>query len=96
MLRVRRSTIVLYLLPLLVATAVINIYPILYTFTLSFTNKSLFHLDDYHFVGLQNYQQAVGSLQSDFFICRPAHLSVCVCLCRPLSHRRDADGAGTE
>ncbi|HEU5199352.1 MAG TPA: sugar ABC transporter permease [Ktedonobacterales bacterium] len=81
MLQVKRSTIALYLLPLFTAVAIINLYPILYTFTLSFTNKSLFHLDDYHFVGVQNYQQALGSLQSDFlYVVLLTFLYVFVCV----------------
>src|SRR5215470_12921942 len=67
MLRVTRATIAAYLIPMFVAIALVNLWPIFYTFTISFTNKSLFHLDDYHFVGLDNYQQAIGSLQGEFF-----------------------------
>src|SRR5579885_3628269 len=81
MLQVKRSTIILYLLPMFIAVAIINLYPILYTFTLSFTNKSLFHLDDYHFVGFQNYQQALGSFQSDFlYVVLLTFLYVFVCV----------------
>lgn len=53
--QVKRTTIAAYLLPTFVAVALINIFPIFYVFYISFTNKSLFHLDDYHFVGLDNY-----------------------------------------
>jgi arabinogalactan oligomer/maltooligosaccharide transport system permease protein len=67
MLQVKRSTIVLYLAPMFLAITVVNIWPIAYTFILSFTNKDLYHLDTYHFVGLQNYKYALGSLQGDFF-----------------------------
>ncbi len=67
MLQVRRSTIAMYLAPMFLAIALVNLWPIFYTFTISFTNKSLFRLEDYTFVGLRNYQQALGSLEGEFF-----------------------------
>jgi arabinogalactan oligomer/maltooligosaccharide transport system permease protein len=83
MLRVRRTTILMYMVPLFLAVTIIDLWPIVYTIYLSFTNKSLFHLDDYHFVGVQNYQQALGSLQSDFFfviVMTFLYVIVCVAL----------------
>jgi arabinogalactan oligomer / maltooligosaccharide transport system permease protein len=67
MLRVKRSTIALYMAPMLLVTALITVFPIGYSVYLSFTNKSLFHLFDYHFVGLQNYSRLLGSLDADFY-----------------------------
>lgn len=55
MLRVRRTTIAAYLLPTFIAVSVINLFPILYVLYTSFTNKTLYRLDDYTFVGLENY-----------------------------------------
>src|SRR5215470_15532904 len=81
MLRVNRATIAAYLIPMFLAIALVNLWPIFYTFTISFTNKSLFHLDDYHFVGLDNYQQAIGSLQGEFFyVLLQTFLYVVVCV----------------
>jgi len=67
MLRVKRTTIALYCLPMVLAIGLINMFPILYTLDISFTNKSLFHLDDYHFVGLHNYQTNLLNLGGDFY-----------------------------
>lgn len=67
MLPVKRLTIALYLLPMILAIAFINLFPIFYTLYLSFTNKSLFHLDDYHFVGLKNYIDNLTNLGGDFY-----------------------------
>lgn len=84
MLRVKRTTIAAYLVPMFLAIALVNLWPIFYTVTISFTNKSLFHLDDYHFVGGQNYQQAIGSLQSDFlYVLLLTFLYVIVCVALP-------------
>jgi arabinogalactan oligomer/maltooligosaccharide transport system permease protein len=67
MLQVKRSMIALYLLPMVIAISLITLWPIVYTFTISFTNKSDIHLDDYHFVGMKNYQDVLGNLQGPFF-----------------------------
>lgn len=67
MLRVNRATLALYLLPMLLAIGLINLFPILYTIYISFTNKSLFHLDDYHFVGVDNYTSTLFNLGGDFY-----------------------------
>ncbi len=88
MLQVKRRTIAAYLVPMFIAIAIVDLWPIFYTFTISFTNKSLFRLDpgpdpvtQYHFVGLQNYQQALGSLQSDFlYVLLLTFLYVFVCV----------------
>jgi arabinogalactan oligomer/maltooligosaccharide transport system permease protein len=81
MLQVKRSTIALYLAPMFLAIAVVNLWPIFYTFILSFTNKDLYHLDAYHYIGLQNYTAALGSLQGDFFtIILQTLLYVVVCV----------------
>jgi arabinogalactan oligomer/maltooligosaccharide transport system permease protein len=67
MLRVNRATLALYLLPMLLAIGLINLFPILYTIYISFTNKSLFHLDDYHFVGVNNYTDTIFNFGGDFY-----------------------------
>ena len=67
MLRVKRSTVLLYLLPTFVTIALINCWPILYTIYLSITNYSLFNADDYRIIGLKNYTDILSSLNSDLF-----------------------------
>ncbi|MGZ3664676.1 MAG: carbohydrate ABC transporter permease [Ktedonobacterales bacterium] len=67
MLRVSRATLALYLLPMLLAIGLINLFPILYTLYISFTNKSLFHLDNYNFVGMKNYTDTLFNPGGDFY-----------------------------
>ncbi len=67
MLRVKRSLIVLYCLPMIFAIALVNFFPILYTLYISFTNKSLFDLDTYHFVGLSNYAKTLNNFGGAFY-----------------------------
>jgi arabinogalactan oligomer/maltooligosaccharide transport system permease protein len=67
MLRVKRTTILLYMAPMLLVVALITVFPIVYTIYLSFTNKSLFNLFDYHFVGLQNYAKQLAGLNGTFY-----------------------------
>jgi arabinogalactan oligomer/maltooligosaccharide transport system permease protein len=80
MLKVRRSTIFGYMLPMLVTLAVINLTPIFYTFYLSFTNNSLFN-DEYNFVGLNNYGKLIFSTDSDLlFVMGVTLLYVVACV----------------
>ncbi|HEX7736770.1 MAG TPA: sugar ABC transporter permease [Ktedonobacteraceae bacterium] len=67
MLRVKRRTIFFFLLPMLGTIAVINLWPIGYTLYLSTTNYTEFNSDSYHFIGLENYQHLLFSVDSDFF-----------------------------
>jgi arabinogalactan oligomer / maltooligosaccharide transport system permease protein len=67
MLKVRRTTVLLYMAPMLIVVGLITVFPIGYTIYLSFTNKSLFHLFDFHFVGLQNYVTQLSGLNGDFY-----------------------------
>jgi arabinogalactan oligomer / maltooligosaccharide transport system permease protein len=83
MLRVRRYTIFLFLLPTTLLVLLINIWPLVYTFNLSFTNKSLFRYDDYSYIGLKNYTDVLGSLHSDFYrviLLTLLYVAVCVSL----------------
>lgn len=81
MLIVKRRTIAMYLSPMFALIALISLFPIVYTLYLSFTNISTFHLDDYHFIGLQNYQNILGSTNSDFyFVIGRTLLYVVVCI----------------
>jgi arabinogalactan oligomer/maltooligosaccharide transport system permease protein len=67
MLKVKRTTILLYMAPMLIIVALITVFPIVYTIYLSFTNKSLFNLLDYHFIGLQNYIKQISGLNGSFY-----------------------------
>ena len=67
MLQAKRSTIALYLMPTFIGILFINLFPILYTIYISFTNQSLYHYDDYQFVGFKNYWDALTNLTGDFY-----------------------------
>lgn len=64
MLKVKRSTIFLYMLPMLITIALINLTPVLYTLYLSFTNNTLFN-GEYNFVALGNYGKLLFSTDSE-------------------------------
>ncbi len=66
MLTVKRRTIFLYLFPMLLMIAVINLTPILYTLYLSFTNNTEFN-DSYAFNGVKNYVDLIFSTGSDLY-----------------------------
>ncbi|HEX8996853.1 MAG TPA: sugar ABC transporter permease [Ktedonobacterales bacterium] len=68
MLKVGRMTIAAYLLPTFIVIALINLYPIFYTFNLSFTNKSTFNQMDnsYHYIGFKNYQYVISQTGGAF------------------------------
>src|SRR5262245_63306934 len=58
-----------YLAPTLVALLLINIFPILYTFYISLTNRNgpaRFSEGNYQITGLQNYARLLG--QADFYL----------------------------
>jgi arabinogalactan oligomer/maltooligosaccharide transport system permease protein len=67
MLKVRRTTILLYLLPMFISLAVVSLWPIGYTLYLSFTNYTLFNSDDYKLIGLENYQKLLLAGDTDLF-----------------------------
>lgn len=57
-----------YLAPALVSILLVTCIPIIYTVVISFTNYNLYHLNDFTFVGLQNYLTVFsGSLKDVFF-----------------------------
>jgi arabinogalactan oligomer/maltooligosaccharide transport system permease protein len=66
MLQVKRRTIFLYLLPIIVTIMLINMTPILYTLFLSFTNNTEFN-QEYNFVGLTNYLNLFSRTSSDLY-----------------------------
>ncbi|GER88141.1 hypothetical protein KDW_23030 [Dictyobacter vulcani] len=80
MLRVKRSQILLYLLPMLITIAVINLTPIGYTLYLSFTNNTLFN-GEYNFVGLTNYSYWFSVANTDLlYVIGNTLLYVVVCI----------------
>lgn len=65
----RSITPALYLLPAMIALLLINVFPILYTFYISLTNRNgpaRFAEGRYQVTGLQNYTRLLG--QSDFYL----------------------------
>jgi arabinogalactan oligomer / maltooligosaccharide transport system permease protein len=80
MLQVKRRTIFLYLLPIIVSILFINMTPIFYTLFLSFTNNTEFN-QEYKFVGLSNFIRLLFTPDSDlFFVLRQTILYVIVCV----------------
>lgn len=80
MLRVKRSQIFLYLLPMLLTIAVINLTPIIYTIYLSFTNNTLFN-NEYNFAGLNSYTYWFSVANSDLiYVSGITLLYVAVCI----------------
>lgn len=80
MLKVKRKTIILYLLPMIVTIALINLTPILYTLDISLTNYTLFN-DLHDFIGLENYRQLIFTANSDlYFVIGNTLLYVVVCV----------------
>lgn len=59
--RVRDRVAYLYLLPVILAALVFTLLPFVYTVYIAFTNYSLFHFQEFEFVGLQNFQRIFAS-----------------------------------
>ncbi len=80
MLAVRRRTIFVYLLPLLITIALISVTPILYTLYLSVTNNTEFN-NSYDLVGLTNYIKLIFNTNSDlYYVIGLTLLYVVVCV----------------
>ncbi len=47
----------LYLAPVLISTFVLTVLPFLYTFYIAFTNYSLFHYNEFEWVGFENFRE---------------------------------------
>lgn len=57
-----------YLLPALISILIVTIIPIIYTIFISFTNYNMYHLEDFHTVGVSNYAEVLtGNIKSVFF-----------------------------
>lgn len=81
--RVRATTTIVYLLPMVVGVGLISLYPILYNIYISLTNQNLYHFHHYRLVGLTNYQTLLQNLDADFFIVL-ARTFLFVAICIPL------------
>lgn len=55
-----------YSSPAIILIGVIVVFPIIYTGYISFTNMNLYHWDNYHFIGLENFQRALLKVDSGF------------------------------
>jgi arabinogalactan oligomer / maltooligosaccharide transport system permease protein len=55
-----------YSMPFLIIVGLMIVVPLLYTVEISFTNMSIYHWKDYHFVGLDNYKKALLAFDSGF------------------------------
>lgn len=67
MFTVKRSMVFIYMLPIMGTIAIINLWPIFYTFYLSTTDYTQFNSDNYQFIGLGNYRQLFTAADSDLF-----------------------------
>ena len=57
-----------FLSPAMISILVLTCLPIAYTVFISFTNYNLYHIDDYNFVGFDNYTTILSSsLKNTFF-----------------------------
>ena len=55
-----------YALPALALIGVIVVFPILYTGYISLTNMNMYHWNDYHLIGFENFQRALTKVDSGF------------------------------
>lgn len=57
-----------YLIPALLSIFIVTCLPIVYTIVISFTNYNMFHLENFTFVGFDNYIEVFsGSIKNVFF-----------------------------
>lgn len=62
----KTASICRYSAPSLLLTAIVTVFPIIYTAYISLTNMNLYHWDNYHMIGFVNYGRALFNLQSGF------------------------------
>jgi arabinogalactan oligomer / maltooligosaccharide transport system permease protein len=58
----------LYLAPGLVAMLAVTFMPVIYSIFIAFTNYGTSHLNDFHFVGLQNFERILFGLDQKNFL----------------------------
>lgn len=57
-----------FLLPALISIFIVTCIPIVYTIIISFTNYNLYHIEEFNFVGINNYIEVLGgSIRNVFF-----------------------------
>ncbi|KXB42182.1 ABC transporter, permease protein [Amygdalobacter nucleatus] len=56
----------LHQLPFLIFILLLVVFPLAYTIYISFTNMSVYHWQNFHFVGVANYAKALFKLDSGF------------------------------
>lgn len=56
----------LYITPAFVVIILVSLIPIIYGIYIAFTNMNLYHIDDYHFVGLDNFRDAFFGVDAKF------------------------------
>lgn len=57
-----------YLMPALISILLVTCLPIVYTVVISFTNYNMYHLEQFDFVGIENYREVFsGSIKNVFF-----------------------------
>lgn len=62
----KRAVPWLYSAPALILIGIVVVFPIIYTAYISFTNMNLYHWNDFHFIGLENYKRALLKADSGF------------------------------
>lgn len=56
-----------FLSPALISIFILSFLPIVYTVYIAFTNYNLNHLDDFHFIGLDNFKEIItGDFRNEF------------------------------
>ena len=61
-----KATPWLYSLPAFLLIGIVIVFPILYTAYISLTNMNLYHWNDFHLIGLENYKRAHLKADSGF------------------------------
>lgn len=56
----------LYSTPFLLMVGLMIVVPLIYTIYISFTNMSVYHWKDFHFIGIENYKKALFAFGSGF------------------------------
>ncbi len=68
MMRKKNPKAYIYLSPALISILLVTGLPIIYTVVLSFTNYNMYHLNDFSFIGWENYITVLtGSIRNVFF-----------------------------
>ena len=67
MIKNRKKCPAVYCIPAIILILLIIVFPIIYTGYISLTNMNVFHWDDYHVIGLNNYKRALFKLDTGFW-----------------------------